>query len=140
MITISNITESTSKSTRVGAFRPWRGIVFLPALFCIGGTIGAAEVNKPAPNAEPDESKIKASLHSGTIPSDVTNVTGATQPQEITDADLQNLSACARMVMKDLTPEQMQAVAVAIKHAEDDVQAMRKAKAVPVEVKDEKKP
>ncbi len=57
----------------------------------------------------------------------------------VTDADLQNLAACARMTMKDLTPEQMQAVAIAIKHAEDDVQAMRKAKAVPVEVKGEKK-
>jgi hypothetical protein len=43
--------------------------------------------------------------------------------------DLHNLVACARLAMKDLTPEQMTVVAAAIKHAEQDIptQATRTA-------------
>ncbi len=82
----------------------------------------SAEVNKPSPKEAP------APVQPGMAEA-------PPAPRATDDNDLQNLSACARMVMKDLTPEQMQAVAIAIKHAEDDVQAIRKAKAVPVEVK-----
>lgn len=55
--------------------------------------------------------------------------------KQVTADDLQNLAACARMTMQNLTPDQMATVALAIKHAEADIEAMRKAAAVPVEVK-----
>lgn len=43
--------------------------------------------------------------------------------------DLQNLAACARMALASLTAEQIAAVAVALRHAEADIAAMRKAQA-----------
>jgi hypothetical protein len=53
----------------------------------------------------------------------------------ITDADLQNLVACARLQLQALTPDQMVSVAQAIKRAEADIEASKKAQAIPVEVK-----
>ncbi len=53
----------------------------------------------------------------------------------IADADLQNLVACARLKLPDLTADQIAAVAVAIKHAEAELEARKKAAAIPVEVK-----
>ncbi len=77
----------------------------------------AAEVNKPAPKAE--------------------MVAEAPKPAEptIADADIQNLIACARLKLPDLTADQIGAVAVAIKHAEAELEARKKANAIPVEVK-----
>ncbi len=53
----------------------------------------------------------------------------------LTDNDLQNLIACARITLQSLTPDQIAAVAQAIKHAEADLEASKKAKAIPVEIK-----
>jgi hypothetical protein len=47
--------------------------------------------------------------------------------------DLRNLVVCARLALKDLTPEQMAVVVLAIKHAEQDAptQASRMAESAP---------
>lgn len=109
MISITDKTKSTSRTSGIGAFRPWtRAAIFAPVLIWAGGTIDAAEVNKPAP--KPAEAPAMTAVQ--------------TSPD-----DLQNLVACARLQLPNLTADQIAAVAVAIKHAEEDIAAMRKAAA-----------
>lgn len=84
------------------------------AMLCTACT--SAESRQPAPPATP------------TVPQGDA-VIGAT----LTADDLHNLVACARLALRDLTPDQMAVVALAIKHAEFDAttQTSRIAPAAP---------
>lgn len=79
-------------------------------LFWCASSMPAADNRAPKVEAKPSEAPAMSAV-------------------QITPDDLQNLVACARMKLGDLTADQIAAVAVAIKHAEEDMAAMRKAAA-----------